>query len=575
MYHTQSETWTEEQPAWFQELPEEQVQEISLVAAVYQDVRITRNLLKEPLVRLIIEGENLSVTLVLEIPRGYPNEKCVKVSFRSVKASSEVLQDIQSKVQAEAEQQFVTGTFALMTLLGRASELVSNLPLALQAEAFCCCVQCNARLMRQQQQKAIQAARLLEEKSPEGGSYVECLHCNARDAIYIPAATLNIAADCSYCMCEDNPLLKFECGCRCCTTCWKTFADIATGSNNLRRHTRTKRWGVGCPNHATVAITDGGLLKLCESRSYLRFNRFALEKFLETVPGSYCCPQPGCNAVAIVSDVSGGLMKCKGCRRYSCTKCFALPLDCRCEELPASTPQRRQNQLAVATQFADPPKPEAAAPTTIQVMLWWQRERKVINLTTRDPNWYTALLREMDMDPLTPKEADNGPLFVFCGIPLSQRRVPADYGVYNGCLLYAVEFVPQLETKDRREELELWSFRRSVGSVGGGGPGDGALVALDSKTKKSVFKTCPYCNVPTIHYRNHGCHHIGAYGRCCDKDWCFACRGPWPCEKGCTLFCSDKCDCAACPECVPKYPCVHCSGCDQCQIAHGEVAIFE
>jgi len=90
-----------------------------------------------------------------------------------------------------------------------------------------------------------------------------------------------------------------------------------------------------------------------------------------------------------------------------------------------------------------------------------------------------------------------------------------------------------------------------------------ALVAATSKK-------CPYCDFPTTHYKNHGCHHIKPGTGCpsCGRHWCFNCRGPHPCRNGCKIFCSDDCACPICPDCMPGAACVLCDagGCPACKI---------
>lgn len=87
--------------------------------------------------------------------------------------------------------------------------------------------------------------------------------------------------------------------------------------------------------------------------------------------------------------------------------------------------------------------------------------------------------------------------------------------------------------------------------------------------KSSMLKSCPKCNILTIHYKYHGCHHILPKTGCpnCGLHYCYACLTPkWPCKVvTCKITCSPRCDCPLCPDCTPGEKCTQCSGCPNCE----------
>ena len=137
-------------------------------------------------------------------------------------------------------------------------------------------------------------------------------------------------------------------------------------------------------------------------------------------------------------------------------------------------------------------------------------------------------------------------------------------GLFPGAIIFVLPTQRLYGTKELEGELELAEFRKKVASdrtlEASAAPPDGA-----NAWRGALYKNCPKCNGGVVHYRNHGCHHIGFGGGCCGHHWCYVCRGPFPCAK-CSLMCNDHCGCLLCPDCRPGLPCANCWGCPSCRV---------
>jgi hypothetical protein len=165
----------------------------------------------------------------------------------------------------------------------------------------------------------------------------------------------------------------------------------------------------------------------------------------------------------------------------------------------------------------------------------------------------------------TRADAQTSRFFVlFHGVPLDTSRMLGLYPVYDGAIVYAVVYTDLLGSKSLPSERDLFGFRVAIRAAG-----DGKKPESVASAEKGLYKRCPVCNKPVVHYFNHGCHHIGfASGKCCGHHWCYVCRGPYPCKK-CPLMCNPHCGCPPCPDCKPSMPCGNCWGCQQCRGVNG------
>lgn len=538
-------------------VPEMQRDEISVLMNVYGDLAARIGPDGAPILSLSVEGALLRVTVVLRLPQGYPTYEGLNVELRSEKGSKAVLRDLEDTLQQECDQQFEHGAFSVFSLLCRATELVRDVPLELQSSDFCCCVKCNARLAARDKPKTVRAC-----VRDDAGQW-RCVTCkDSAGVIYYPFVRPMDKPDqcCSFCFCEDNPYVYLECGCCSCIGCFQRFVALATGSNQFKKHIRTKYWGVGCPNHATVVIGEPGLAKLLDGRSFLRFNNFIFGKLCEDFEITRC-PLPKCiSGHPFITDFRRSILRCPFCLDFFCPTCQTSVLQCKCEAMaprtPVSTEIIRRNLLN-----GQIPTISSKCPPTVTVkILSGSNDQYVVTLNTQCTNWMAALMAECYALRVLEQ-----PVFIFSGMALSPTRPLREYGVFPGALLFSLEYYPQ-NVRLLDEELDLWMFRKSMSS--------GSTYSLESSAGK-LFKNCPFCSKPVSHYHLHGCHHIGAHGSCCGRHWCFVCKAEYnpsvkPC--GCPLFCdpAGKCGCIPCPDCKPMRPCVLCTGCSICKIADAE-----
>ena len=536
----------------------------------------------------------------------------------------------QQLTEETLEMRASMGCFSLMVLLSRAVELVSQLPVERLSEFSGCCLQCNQKLVKNGKSKSAQPLTVTfdtslqdDESSNRVITQAACLICKSDLVMYSDALVPNMEETCSMCLVEDNPLIKLECGCLSCVACFQAFADISTGERRVQFSKRHGRYGVSCPNHPGALIVDPTLMKLMNPRSFGRFNLFALLAFAQSF-GMFVCPVPGCAGLPTFSEISGGLLKCAFCRQYSCVKCNREAVRCECDELAPDQTSRYLEQRAfsppVQSRFAyerkpcpEPPvivdsgrrwygpgmaaainppaqgsdatddmdgvtlstlspwqiawrryvkrDPHAATrfKVTEKVLAFFGLQKHVVELPLFDPEWHRAL-----DDVVFPYPSGNA-YCVWTGVPLPRNQPLCHSGLVTGAVLFIVMHLPQ-DGRDRRDEIELWQFRRSIAAANKDGGGAAAADEANQKLGTSLWKPCPKCTKPVVHYFNHGCHHMGVHGSCCGHMWCYLCRADFPGGCKCPIFCQPNCTCPLCPDCKPFRPCVLCTGCPRCQV---------
>jgi hypothetical protein len=257
--------------------------------------------------------------------------------------------------------------------------------------------------------------------------------------------------------------------------------------------------------------------------------------------------------------------------------------------------------------------PRNSPATTAAIMLAVGKERMVIpDLDLNDLRWAVELHNAAA--PYVPQNSASSGVglfvFYFLGAPLSPMHPLWCAGVHPGAVIFAVP-VWELHPGVVAAEVDLWEFRRgsakasavmddlegtATTSPADGAPTDGAAAstadgavplknrvigsrkaavaaAAAAKARSNgLFRRCPKCKAPVIHYWGHGCHHIGVVA-CCGYQWCFLCLDQYPCKQKCPLFCTRTCGCAPCPECKPLMPCAHCQGCPNCS-ADFDASVF-
>jgi hypothetical protein len=537
-----------EPPLWFQALAEVQRDEISMIMSAYDQGEVAvsrRKTSDEVFTRIKVASNNIKVSVGIIMPKGYPETAPLRVVLHSSNANPQVLRQLQAELQSEANEQFELKSFALFQLVCRAVEKVGDLPLRLQSNHFGCCVKCNGRAVKANREKVFSPLRIDKETQK-----ATCLDCGST-AIRIVGLELNIDLECSYCFCPDNPLYKVDCGCRTCLQCIQHLADVATGNDDITRDFKTKLLGIPCPNHRSATIADPALFKMCSPRVFLRYNAFTLKRAAEQLNAAVCY-NPSCTGYPVIIDYHSGLMTCPHCSTCYCASCFQKAVSCQCTALV----ERRVDVLRIRNQLllsAPPVKGTHVADNPIVVMLCDGKERLPFSFDPNSTSWIQEIKRvrywlRWDFIP---------PVVVFAGVPLNENRPLSHYGVFSGAILFILEGWKSSGSKLVQDEIELWNFRREVAKEG--------TDKLESKAvAQTPWKPCPFCKKPVVHYREHGCHHIGAYGSCCGKHWCFVCFGEWPCTK-CSLYCDDRCKCTECPDCRPMLPCPLCTGCSRCK----------
>lgn len=550
-----SDPWSDP-PAWAEGLHQDQRDQLQLVLSAYQDTCVVTTA-DDGLAQLRkrVEGANVLIVLFVTLPRAFPADSAsLRVVVRSPNASRVVLSDIQDALDGEVRAMAADGEVSLLAVLGRAEEAVQDVPIELQSGHFGCCVRCNAVALKRRGKKTLVALREL----PAG--QWQCIACNAVDGI-VHSATAQPNADslCSFCFFEDNPLIRIECGCVSCFSCFNTFANIATGSKDVRRHTRSSWYGIPCPNHPKVIVADPALIKLLEPASFMRFNLFAMQEAVKGLGGRTCC-DPKCCGLPTLPNITGTKFGCAYCRRWSCDDCKTMLNECTCDAFPA--PKNAQYGLDKLIDICGRnAKGDCTASNGITALLIHGTVRHQVDLDLADPHWFERFVAPL-IAPPNPEALPPRVTCIFHGATLPPTEPLGAYRVYTGCLIYAVQHARVHDSKALATELDLFDFRRRVAELQE--EAKNAKPPVGARQKDSLYKTCRKCNAGVIHYHNHGCHHIGFGKGCCGHHWCYVCRGPYPCNT-CQLMCNEFCGCPLCPDCKPMMPCPNCWGCAMCR----------
>eukprot|EP00672_Neobodo_designis_P019472 CAMPEP_0174841274 /NCGR_PEP_ID=MMETSP1114-20130205/9206_1 /TAXON_ID=312471 /ORGANISM="Neobodo designis, Strain CCAP 1951/1" /LENGTH=811 /DNA_ID=CAMNT_0016075455 /DNA_START=101 /DNA_END=2539 /DNA_ORIENTATION=+ len=476
---------------------------------------------------LRLDAENVIVMLSVLVPRGFGDVEGCNPTFevRSPNASRAVVSDVDATLACEVDEQCRNGTFSFLTFVGRASELVAGIPIGLQSDIFGFCLACaneaakRARRQAQlhgpaavdpatgqppQQRKYPQPlrARQLANNDGDGAAtsgdvaspleavrrataaknphvtsapVYECLVCHSTDnVVRIESLRPNVADEpCSFCFFEDNPIIRIDgCGCRTCFTCFSSFTNLSTGGNALRRCPRTGWVGVPCPAHsATSVITDPPLYKLCETASFLRFNRFALQRTAAEINGTECS-DPRCSGIPTVSNISGDKHECSTCKEWSCVTCNCALRECTCEQWPNPAPRDHlvRSTVELISRKAETVAGDRVASRQVTMLVRFGHLSAPVTLDTADPQWLADCRRQLGMaqrlreeGPGSRTDADTARLFlVFHGVPLDGSRRLGVFPVYNGAIAYAVAWVDTLKSKELPAQRDLFEFRLQI-----------------------------------------------------------------------------------------------------------------
>lgn len=592
----------------------------------------------------------LRATVTLVVPALYPLPgHPLGIRVTSTSGSKDFVAALTKQLTDEADAFAALGMPAMMMLFGKAAESIQSMPRAMWSADYCCCVVCNARKVKNGEEKFPQPALRSEPgkagaatdagSSPSsslitgggGGGGWRCLVCGS-PALHLPAVRAYAPEEvddhpCAMCFCGDSSMVHLHCGDVVCFACFVRMCEIAIGSKDLTAarpgggggalattpsgaRPRGKFMtgptpvvrafmGVQCPNHKkspAAVIADPGLIKLLPTRSYNRFNFFALEKAMEPLPCVMFCPLPGCCGYCWISTQYGRFCLCPFCGDTFCAKCAQPYLSCTCKDtdmlarevweltekdvsIMLDLPGLWQEEADKAWKRA---KPAAVAPagdarskddssfTLLVTVRNFQSTMQVPSV-----GWHECLHQKLvaacnDLVPyhsVHRRRRDDLFAAVFHGYILDVSKSLKEQLVYTGAIVFLVEYFPfDAYTRDLiLMKLLEHSMQARVGLV------------------DVAKKRCPVCEKPVVHYLGHGCHMIaGCHAG--PPEWCFVCGAKAEmhrCLKGCSLFCKFEhvtgrdgrptvvpidCDCPLCPECKPMRPCEQCCGCPMCNL---------
>ena len=555
----------------------------------------------------------LHAVVTLIVPVNYPMPGCpLEVRITSRSGNKEFVSALTKSLTDEAVEFASVGAPAIMMLLGKAADNIQSMPKAMWSSDYCCCVVCNAKKVKNGEEKSPQPAL----KDDLGDWH--CLVCGS-SAVHISSICAFSEEEqddhpCTMCFCGDICMVQLVCGDLVCFSCFVRLCEIAIGAKDLapsvaevivpQKHGPRvpvnplvrSFVGVRCPNHklsTKAIISDPALIKLLPSRTYNRYNFFALEKSVTGIPCVVFCPLPSCCGYCFITDQPARFCMCPFCGDYFCAKCFQPYMGCQCKNVMSAEREIVLiEEKVVAAQMgldfsssippakSDEPAPEKE-PAAKKVAL--KEEQFVILVTVRNfqsslcvpsGSWFTFLHHYFVHSNIVPypsshRYRDNRVFAaVFHGLVLDPSKSLKEQRVYSGGIVFLVEYFPcdayvREGTISRLMEAQ---FSKVSGLV-------------DVNKKK-----CPTCTKPVVHYLGHGCHMI--YG--CHPglpEWCYVCgsvaTGHRCTAKGCDLFCKFEsstssegktivkpinCDCPLCPECKPMRPCEQCCGCPMCQL---------
>jgi hypothetical protein len=593
---------------------QEQRDEIETVMCVYSaesKVQLARDRFQRVMLRCTVCVDvcksvlQAVVTLVVPVLYPLPGHP-LQVRITSKSGSKDFVSSLTKLLTDDASEFAALGMPAMMMLFGKAAENIQNMPKAMWSSDYCCCVTCNARKLKNGEEKSPQPAL----RSDEGDW--RCLVCGSV-GMHIPSVRAYAAEEvddhpCTMCFCGDICMVNLTCGDVVCFSCFVRMCELAIGAKDLVASSGSARlpslrpakhqcgpsplvrsfFGVQCPNHkkqAGAVIYDPALIKLLPTRSYNRFNFFALEKSLK---GYHCvvfCPLPACCGYCFISNQYGRFCICPFCGDTFCAKCSQPYLGCTCkdtESLEREIWEMDQKSVAVVLGLTNlnaepqaPPRPEVRGAVTTQ-----KDELFTILLTVRNiqatlqipsAGWFSFIQQQLQ-DDLVPypsthrKRIDEVFAAVFHGYVLDPSRSLREQLVYTGAIVFVVEYFP-FDSYCRDvvlTKLVEHGLQKHTGLV-------------DVHKKK-----CPVCSVPVVHYIGHGCHmiygcHVGM------PEWCYVCGvtvSSHTCPNRCDLFCkyetkndtngrlvvASNCGCPLCPDCKPMRPCDLCCGCPMCKL---------
>lgn len=391
----------------------------------------------------------------------------------------------------------------------------------------------------------------------------QCLMCNSDLIIFIPSMKPTKKTECSFCYCEDHPLISFpNCKCISCFDCFIRFGEIAVGEKKIKRPIYGYMgYGIACPNHPRDSlVNDVGLMKMLPRRSYFRFNSFAVKELILSIGGFLCAnPRCGSGLPQVSSRMKTGLTICFYCDRATCLTCGLESVACECTSM--LLPERVSLAEVKERLFRNNAGGKLPVCCPIQsgdVLFVVDKTQKILTVPFDSPTWSDHANAYVWYENVPYRKLQYSSFVaVFNGAPLNPSWTLAQCGVHPGSIIYLIPFV-DTTAEEWNEEQELWKFRRLVG--GGGGKS----AAQNEQFLKEVAKKCPGCGAPSVHYRHHNCHHLSCK---CGKQWCFGCGGSYPCGANpkCPIFCNENCTCRPCPECKPMMPCSICPGCPACK----------
>lgn len=587
----------------------DQVDEIDLIVNIYSSSRVQlkkdrqRRLILRCNVEVDLGGGPIKAIVSFVVPDAYPAVgHPVEVRVSSPNGNKDFISSLTKTLNDEATGLNEHGMPAMLSLLGKATEKISEMPPATLSSDYCCCVTCNATKLRRGEQKHPQPAVRADQ-----GQYV-CLVCGS-PSIHLPmihhvAHTDIDDTPCTFCFCGDVQLIHFSCGCKSCFDCFVSFSDLAIGAKALEKvvakpllkfdrpqsffELLQKFVGIPCPNHRTVnsaVICEPGLMKLLPTRSYNRFNFFAMEKTLVNIPGVVFCPLPQCCGYPFITDQPGTVVMCPFCGEMFCVRCHNGSDSCSCENKRAHCVER-VCAMDLAESFGVPlltkrkgayQSYENSYETLIEggvAVLVTLRSKQLSFQLPLHGEWYNRLANFVMFSELCPYAQSYRPreqglyVVVFHGAVLNPDADLSSQKVFSGAILFVVETFYCDDYTLR--QTQATTFRLSTAW------GENVQVVLNKKR-------CPTCAKPVLHYLGHGCHMI--YG--CHPglpEWCYVCGGKAEghrCPKGCNLFCKyetlpvpgspgkvqivpNGCDCILCPDCKPLRPCDFCTLCPMC-----------
>ena len=511
-----------------------------------------------------LEGDGAStlahvqLTIILESPGKFPDGE-LSVRFKSAQLSPALRSDLSTSILAFATELQATGSLSVAALAARAEEMLLGLPVAVQSSTFGCCLSCNIARTKAKLPKVPQPIRVTFDDASNVDT-AQCLMCKSELVVFIPSMVPTTKTECSYCCCDDHPLITLSCRCVSCFDCFVRFADIAVGSKQLKRPIfGFMGMGVRCPCHSDSVLTDPGLMKMLTARTMFRFNSFAVKTFA-LLFGGFVCANPACTSGVpqIPTSQRKGLARCIYCERATCLQCGLESTACACKTLERAVNFTADELMARIFRAECVKQPVACPVVHGDVMFVLGAAQHIVSVPLNQPTvwraWTDAHVWQAEMVPR--KLRTSTYMCVFNGAPLRPDWPLSAGGVFPGAVVYLLPVVTP-DANEMAEEVELWNFRRQVAS-------DGTVASSANSSAISFTKKCPKCTAPVAHYHGHGCHHIGVVP-CCGHDWCFVCLGAHPCKK-CPLFCNDTCGCPLCPECRPMAPCDICQGCPKCKV---------